>query len=132
MGDAPAEPLLRRPPVTPDAQGEVGDAHAHGLEQRQVRCPRLAKAALRSGSGANTRTPSIGGTAASAAACGSACSPVPMIANARASGRASRRVATPEAAAVRSWPRAKASITARSAPEALSKRMRSGVDPFGV
>jgi hypothetical protein len=55
-----------------------------------------------------------------------------MIASSPAVSAASQRVATPDNAPVRNWPSAKASITARSAPESASKRISSGVAPPSV
>ncbi len=79
--------------------------------------------------GLKTARSRIGRTAATAATWASACFPVPMTAIVVASGRADQRVATPDIDAVRSWPRAKASITARSRPSPASHSSRSGVAP---
>ena len=67
-----------------------------------------------------------------AAAWGSACLPVPITAASTGPVGANALVATADMAAVRSWPRAKASTTARKAPDAASHKTSRGVAPPAV
>ena len=68
-----------------------------------------------------------------ASSCERACQPVPMMPSVLASSRARKRVATPEAAPVRIWPSASASMIASISPLSLKRvYQKRAPRPFGA
>lgn len=99
-------------------------SRAVGAGSTSMRCrirARSAKARARSGLRPKTRARRMGRATRIASKCVRAWTPVPMTARSAASSRASRRVATPETAAVRIAVMELASMTASSRPRSHSK-----------